>query len=835
MKSLLILIALLFCNSLNAQFILKGTVINEVGDPIPGVKVYLDSTTYGVITDYNGHYFLELKTPKTYSIHYKMLGMADTVIDVSIAEKVTNVDLKMIEETKELESIDIVVKKTKIANSIIKQVQDNKKTMALQVDNYTCDTYLKTGLEREPRKPDSTSEASSKMSLIESLSKTTFIATNTYHEKIIAHHDYSDKIPAKTSSIVDYYQEDIITPIQAVEIDPYIFYEKVEDGDFNLYQNMINLPKISEHPITSPLGVQAFTNYTFQLTNIFYEGDYKIYEIQVTPRFKSAALVEGQLYIISDLWVVKSFNFSINPDAMPFFYNFNVIHDYELVDSNWMVVRREFTYTIKEGPDFIRANTRVSHSNYLFNQAIQAKDFKNEISSYSEDAFIKDSAYWNTNRPLKLKETELVFIAEQERIDSIKQSEHYVDSIDALFNKITIGDVFLSGIGLRNRTKRQEIFIAPIINSFELFGVGSVRYDFSGYYSKKFDNNHKIKIAPSLNYGFISHDVKPKLAVDYLFLPLKFGSVELEAGNVYERITNQTTAVNYFLGAGSYIQNQYISVAHRREIVNGFYARLKFTYADRQPLGDIDLGPINTFFEALDTGEVKLFPTPPVFERYTVSLLELKIQYRFNQKYIIKNNEKLIIGSEFPELEVTYKQGIPSLFGSEINFSYLGIKLSDEINLGNYGDSKWSIVTGSFINKKDLRVIEHIYIKQSDVALFTNPLQTYQGLDSNYNTNAPYLQAFYVHHFNGLLLNKIPVIRKLGFETIVGTSFLLLNEYDYSHSEFFIGVEKKIRVFNEYFKYGFYYTGRFNDISQPYFKFKIGFDYFNTFTNKWSW
>jgi hypothetical protein len=832
------LITLLFLFSsiaLNAQFVVKGIVTDQDQNPLPGVKVYVDSTTYGVITDYNGNYFLELKSQKPYSLKFKMTGMIDTTVVVDILKNMTELNLTMEEEAVELGSVEVVTKKIKVANSIIKKVQKNKKNMAFQLDNYVCHTYLKTGLDREQRKPDSTSEGPSKMSLIESLSITTFIAPGTYHEKIIAHHDYSDKEPSRSSSPIDYFQEDVITPIQSVEIDPYIFYEKVEDGDFNLYQNMINLPKISEHPITSPLGLQAFTNYKFKLTNVLYEDDQKIYEIEVTPRFKSAPLLSGHLYIINDLWIVKSFNLSVNPGAMPFFRDFNVIQDYEKIDSNWLPVRREFTYTIKESEEYIRASTRVNHSNYIFNQDIKAKDFKNEISSYADDAFMKDSAYWNENRPILLKQSELTFIAEQNLIDSIRLSEHYLDSVDSEFNKVKFWDVTLNGVGFRNRYKKQEVFIAPLLGSIELFGIGGFRYNFSGSYSKQFKNAHKIKIVPSLNYGFRNNDLKPQVAIDYTFLPLKFGSIELKVGDIYERVTNQTTVVNYFLGGGNRVEKTFVSVAHRRELVNGLYGRVKFSYANMQPLGDVDLGPIIGYFQALDTAEQVLFPDPPPFEPYLISLAEFKLQYRFRQKYIIKNNEKLIIGSEYPEIEMTYKQGIPKLFGSEISYNSIEFKVSDEINLGNYGDSRWKVVTGSFIAKKNLRVIEHQFIKESDLGFFSNPLHTHQSLDTNYNTSGSYLQGFYLHHFNGFFLNKIPIIRTLGFESIAGTSLLLLNEFDYSHSECFVGVEKKIRFLNQYFKYGFYYVGRFNDVANPQFRFKFGIDYLNTFTNKWSW
>ena len=836
MNRLIASLLILFSPFCFSQYILKGNVSSEDGTPLAGVKVYIDSTTYGVITDYSGNYFLELKEKKDYPIRFKMLGMEDTLVTVSTTSKITYLDIILKEKTTELESVEVVTKKFNVANSIIKKVRKNRKNMAFQFGNYTCDTYLKTGLEREARKPDSTSEAPSKMSLIESVSKTSYIAPDVYHEKILAHHDFSDKEPIRASSVIDYYRDDIIAPVQAVEIDPYIFYEKVQDGDFNLYQHMINLPKVSEHPITSPLGAQCFTNYTFQLTSVLEEDGQKIYEIQVTPRFKSAPLLEGQLYIIDELWVIKSFNLAVNPDAMPFFYDFNVIHDYEKIQGFWVPVRREYIYTIKEDTDFIRGNTRVDHSNYSFNTEISAKDFRNEIASYTDDAFSKDTSYWNNSRPILLKATELQFIAEQKRIDSIKQSEHYLDSIDAAFNKVKFGDVVFNGIGLRNRYKEQEIFIAPILGSFQPFGVGSFRYDFAGHYSKKFENRHKIKISPSLDYGFINKDLKPSLGIEYTFLPLVFGSVEVEAGDVYDRVTNQTTAVNYVLGSNNMVRNRFINLAHRREIVNGLYGRIKFEFADRQPLGDIDQGPVFEFFQSLDTvEEVQLFPPPPPFERYKVSLFELKFQYRFRQKYIIKNGEKLIIGTEYPEIEMSFRQGIPNLFGSEVSFNMLEFKVSDEINFGNYGDSNWNLIAGSFLNKKDLRVIEHRFFKESDQGFFSNPLHTHQALDTNYNTNGPYLQAFYLHHFNGFFLKKIPLIRKMNFESIAGTSLMMIDEFDYIHTEFFVGIEKKFRMFGEYFKYGFYYVGRFNEITQPQFRFKIGLDFFNTFTNKWSW
>lgn len=837
MKLIPISFLLLFSHLVNAQFVLKGKVTDEAGNPIPAVRVYQENTTYGMITDYNGDYFLEFPEATSYVIHFKSLGRKDTIIEISITQKVTIFDVVLYETIQELESVEVVTKKTNVANGIIKHVQENRKYFAQQFESYTCKTYLKTSLEKEKRKPDesdSTAGEPVKMSLIESLSITSYVAPDVYHEKIIAHHDYSNRVENSTSSVVDYFMDDIITPVQSVETDPYIFFEKIQDGDFNLYQNMIYLPKISEYPIASPIGLQAFTNYKFKLTNIFEEKGQKIYEINVMPRFDNAALLSGSIYVIDSLWVIKSFNLSVNPGSMHFFKEFTVIHDYENIDGFWVAVRREFIYSIRDEEYLINANTRVDHSDYKFNEGIEVNDFKNEISSYSDDAFSKDSAYWSMNRPLQLKPEELGFIQEQNRIDSIMQSEYYLDSLDSEFNRITFFDVTLNGIGLRNRYKQQEIYIDPLLSNLEFFGVGGLRYGFGASYSKKFENAHKIVIKPSVNFGFHKLDLKPSLSLEYTFLPLKFGSIELEGGDVYQLVTNQLSAVNWVFSGINSVRNRYVGVAYRQELVNGLYGRVKFSYSNRESVSGVSMGPILDYFLAGDT-LIDLFNEPVAFEQYLVAMVEFKFQYRFKQKYIIKKNEKLIIGSEYPELELSFKQGIPGLFNSEVSFNLLEFKISDEISFGNFGVSKWKVIGGSFLNTKDLRVIEYKYFKQSDVGFFSNPLNTHQLLDSTYSTTGLYAQAFYIHHFNGILLNKIPLINKTKFETIAGVSLLYIDAANLTHSEFFVGIERKFKVRNQMLKYGFYYTGQFDNLGSPFFKFKIGFDYLNTFTNKWSY
>jgi len=107
----------------------------------------------------------------------------------------------------------------------------------------------------------------------------------------------------------------------------------------------------------------------------------------------------------------------------------------------------------------------------------------------------------------------LDFIDEQNSIDSIKQSKHYLDNVDAEYNRITIFDVVLNGIGFRNRHKKREIYINPILGNMDVLGVGGFRCGFGVFYSKKFNNAQKVKVVPNINYGFNNRDLKGDLGL----------------------------------------------------------------------------------------------------------------------------------------------------------------------------------------------------------------------------------------------------------------------------------------------------------------------------------
>ncbi|NOQ72740.1 MAG: hypothetical protein GQ574_12090 [Crocinitomix sp.] len=830
------------------QNVIKGTVVGPSGNAVPGARISVEKTTYGVPSSNNGGYFLEVPETDTVIVKYNMIGFAERIDTLIFVTAVIEHNVTLDYEAVALGTVEIYADDRNIVKEVIGHVIDNKKNMRNQYESYQCKTYIKTSLEKEEKNgflkaarelqgggdPNSQSKPADlrqKMNFIESNSITRFKRRNTYKETIIAHNDYAEKTNSSVVVSADFSDPNSIMPSQVIEYNPYIFFEKVADGDFDLYQNLIELPKVAANPIVSPFAANAFLNYKYSLNNIFIEDGQKIYDIQVEPRFKETALFSGKLFIIDSLWVVKSMDLSINPSAMGFFKAFRIIEDFEQVDGKWVVERREFTYTINDGQNIVMGNTRVNHTGYEFNLDFDKKTFKNVVMEYDEEAFNKDSAYWAEVRPIQLKPEELAFIHEQDSITKLLESDTYVDSVNADYNRLRFWDFVLSGVGFRNREKKQEIYINPLVNQVQPFGIGGYRHKLGGSYSKEFENAQAIKVDGFIDYGFRNRDVKGQLGVEYTYLPKHFGSLKVSGGDIYDFVTMEQSITN-FLSRGNYVRKTFFEITQRYELFNGLYGRFTFDYSTRRDISNIEKAP---WAEKL--GEALNWPEIVPYDTYTVSIFELELLYRFKQKYILKGNKKIVIGTQFPEVRMKFKKGVPNLFNSDVNFNFLEIGASDKVNFGTFGDLKWDVEAGTFFGKTagEVQYIEQKFFRGSDLFFFSQPLMTMQLLDSTFNTTQPYLSAFAIHHFNGAIMGKIPLINKLKIHLVAGAAALFIQENDYAHIEVYAGIERIFKIKRQLFKLSTFYVVRSNGEPSVNFNFKFGFDFFNSFTNSWSY
>ena len=224
------------------------------------------------------------------------------------------------------------------------------------------------------------------------------------------------------------------------------------------------------------------------------------------------------------------------------------------------------------------------------------------------------------------------------------------------------------------------------------------------------------------------------------------------------------------------------------------------------------------------------------FTGYNALYGKLKLTYTPFQKYIREPDQKIILGSKWPTFYTLWRKGISGVFNSVVNFDYLESGLEQQFRIGTAGTSSYTLLTGIFPNTKDLRLVDYKFQRKGDPLLFLNPNEAFQAMDSTFPVFNRFYQGHYLHEFNGYLLNRIPLLKKLGLREVAGAGFLLAPERNLKYAELFTGVE---RVFKwpfapmAKFKVGFYVVGSVaNQFNNPV-QFKFGITTWDRVLNKW--
>ncbi len=832
--ALLSLFMLFLANPTLFGQVIRGKITDHHGAEVPFAKVRVENTGYGTVANAVGVYQLELKKGK-YVLIFSAFGYDNHIDTVEIREEFTEHPVTLQEPLQHLEEV-VVVSQTKRerGKEIMKAAIDRRSYFDDLLSEYRCDTYCFGALEKD--KLDSINKDSiigrEKLNLIEWRAFTSFKKPNKFKDEFYAYNDFTDQFQELgTVSVGISYDgsEANLAPEGGLETNPYLFITSIKDAHFSIFDNAIDAPKLTQNPLISPLSFNAFFYYSFYLENSFSDSlGNIIYEISVKPKFSHEALFDGTIFIRDQSWEVVSYDLGINPAVLLFFKDIRIICDYTKVGERLVPKRREFVYDIKEGKTIINGLIRISHQDYSFHVEDEKPRYWQETAVFTDDAFDKDSAYWNEKRPFTLKDIEKKFIHEQDSIITYHESDAYLRRMDSIRNEFRWWSIFVGTLGHVNSFKKYEFYVGSLIQQVIPFGVGGYRHRLPVTYKKEFKNGYKLSLSPEIDYGFLNKDLKGSFDGSIMYNPRNFSTLGFVFGDMYDFMTNNLNITQSLLPVSNRVRNQKFEVNYSREVINGLYAKGTLHYSDRQSIENMK--------HPAWWDTVKLFFVPPQpFERYKIFLATVDLEYHFKQKYMIRKGRKIVFGSPWPTLYFQYKKAIPNVFNSEAAFDKVEFRIQDEIKFNSFGNSDLKFVSGYYFNKQNIRLIEYKFFRQSDLGFFSDPTNTMQMLDTFLTTNRSYMQFNFIHHFNGFFLNKIWGINRLKLEETIGGGFLAIPEANFSQVEFFAGLERKCRIKKTIFKIGYDACMQGNTFDKAALRFKVGINFYDSFLDKWDY
>jgi hypothetical protein len=813
LKSFILFISfffLLLCG-LTAQsqrFNVHGQVLAENGDSIASASIRVRELQRGTTSGADGVYQLSLDKG-TYHLQISIVGFKSREIVIDVTDNL-NQNIILEQESKNLSEVIVSAKIRDRAEDIMRRVIRRKDSIQSAAGAYAYNVYIKATLLDSSRYTEShvnqTGERHEKSStMAEIFSKVELGTENQLKEKRLA-------VRGKLSKRM--------------------FYLSATEGNFNFYDNLVNVPSISPTPFLSPVSTAGLTAYRFKTIKTERRGKHRIYTFSVKPLQVTNATVEGELTVSDSAWVVLHSRFQFPSYHLQEFNFFEVEQHFMFAGNQaWVLSRQKFSYSVKTKKQVYAGETVANYSDYSFNRHFKKRYFNAELSATDEQAYNRDSIYWQGVRTQALSEKETRMVRYEDSLLRYARSEEYLDSLDRIVNRITWQKMGLFGQSLMDHKKERTWHFSPLVSIYNPFAFGGGRIHLSAFHSKTFSSRKYFDVNADVSYGIRNNDVNGAVVFYRKYNPFNQGFYALSAGREFSFINEGDAWINMIRRNNFYLNN-YIGVGQGLEIINGLQVSTDLQLAFRKSVDNYKTGKLadSLFENVLENNE------PVSFQPYNALYGKLRIQYTPGQKYRREPKEKVILGSKWPTFFLQWEKGIPGIAESEVNFDYLELGIEQSLKLGLIGVSRYTFKTGEYLNEKDLRFIDYKIQRRGDPLLFMNPYKSFQALDSTFPVFNRFFEAHVFHEFNGLFINKIPLLKKLKLREIGGAGLLLAPERNLRYAELYVGVERAFTSpFNplDKFKVGVYVVGSAaNHLKDPV-QFKVGFTTWDKRRKRW--
>ncbi len=725
------------------SYTISGKVFDsESREPLPFVPVIIKGTTVGATTDFDGNYSITT-TATGDSIVASYVGYLKISRPLRRGENQT-VNLPMVLQGVNL--LEVVVKAGENpAHRIIRNVIANKKyNNKRRLDAYQYETYNKVefDLNRIPKemrerkifKPiqfvfdnvdslNSGEKPSLPIFITESLSDLYFRSNPDLKKEVI-----------KASKITGIEN----TSITSVMGDMY--------QNINIYDNNI---LVFGKDFVSPISDNGFFYYKYYLEDSLFIGSTRCYQIRFKSKRPNELCFSGNMWIADTTWAVKRLEMSIPKDANINFINAaNVVQEFSRIDSTWMLSKDRLVidFSMYKNQVGVYGRKTTSYTDFVINQPKETKFYEFGDKIVVEDSAMKKSdAFWDQHRHDSLSYREKKIY---KMIDTIKTLPVYKTWVD-------IFTIFVSGYKVVNNFE-----IGPYFNLVSYNRVEGLRTRFGGRTSSKFSRWYELQ--GYVAYGF--KDEKFKYSVGFKTFITKKPHRQL-VGMTYKsdyeilgQSQNGFSQDNIF--ASLFRTNPLTNLTrvdqtyawYEREWVEGLTSRV--TLIGRTITSLI----ANSYRYYANDGSIR------TKESIRNTEARLNVRFAYKEKFISGDFTRISLGTKFPVFQFNYSKSLQNAFRGEYNYQKVVLNISDRIRLISLlGYTDYIGEVGKIFGAVPYPLMElhggnetYIY----DYMAY-NMMKYYEFASDQYASVGVF------HHFEGLLFNKVPLIKKLKWREVV--------------------------------------------------------------------
>ncbi|MEN7551196.1 DUF5686 family protein [Rapidithrix thailandica] len=725
--------------------LIEGKVIDaDTGDGIPFANVYFKNTSSGTTTDFDGFYKIETSTPSD-SLTASYVGYKTISKKIKKGEKQT-VNFQLTSDAQVLQEIEIVYGEYEnpaweILRNVVKQKKYNDKRA---LEAYQYETYSKTEIDI-----DNISEKFKKKKVVQ---KVINVIDSIEH---IAGEDGKPILPIFISeSLSEFYYNTNLNRKKEKILKSKISGVGIENGstvsqllgttfqDYNFYKNWM---LIAQKDFVSPISESWKFFYEYELApKPEIVNDHECYRITFQPKRPEDLAFAGTMWITTDSYALKQIDVSIGKSA-----NLNFIEKIKIQqqliqaqDSGaWLPEKTRVLMDIGEIKNDwagMLAKFYVSNKNFVINQPMPGKFFNQHVE-LAEDALIENGEdFWNQHRHEKLTPSERNVYSMIDTINNLPTIKTYVEIARILFygyksfGKIDIGPYPTLYAYNNIEGHRFQLGMRTNINF-------SKKFIFGGYAA----------------YGTRDKAWKYQLEAKYIFSrsPWTVGGirhkVDLDQVGIYKDMGDQYNSP-LFEAASRFgtLRNAYKHTINEawlnHQIIPGLSHSFTLRHRNFQPL-----------FNFAYRGQEE---DPQINNTFTTSEASYQLRIAFSERFILDDNDRVSLGTNGkPIFTLKYIRGIKGVINSDFNYDKFLLGINHSFRLGGLGRTTYQLQAGYIPATLPYPLLE---------AHLGNPFFFYNDASFNMMDILEFVSDQYsslkvIHRFEGVLVNRVPLLRKL--------------------------------------------------------------------------
>lgn len=741
--------ALLFPYFIQAQeTILKGKITDaNSGDPIPFVNVIYKGTDIGTTTDFDGNYLIKTNTPHDtliasyigYKSKFKIVPKGGTqVVNFQLEEDVTNLQeiVVLAGENPAFEILRKVVKN--------KNINDKRKLTAYEYDTYTKVEIDVDNISEKLRENKVMKKIAQVLDSVEQL----------------AGEDGKPILPLFISeSVSKFYYRD----------NPQLKYENilkskisgvgVEDGtsitqvigssfqEYNFYQNWLN---ILNKEFVSPIADGWRLYYEYDLVDSLYLGDHFCYRLDFYPRSPQDLAFTGTMWITKEGYALKQIDATVGKQAnINFIEKIKIQQELAPVEGGaWLASKNRVLIDISELTNSsagMLAKFYTSNKNYVVNKPYEVNFYQMPIKMAEDARLDETDQYWDTVRHEPLSESEKNVYRMIDTLQNIPVVKTYTDII-----KIVVNGYYDAG----------KVYLGPYVSLIAVNSIEGLRVQ-TGF-KTSYDFSKKWILRGQLGYGFKDERFKYTASVQHILSRQRWTSMRFrmrsDVGRVGVDVDYEMLADNFVFQAaqrwGNFRRGYYFDEGRfdfQRELFKGFDQRVAFRYQTFSPLFD--------FGYQLDDAQ-------PPHSSYETAELIVESRFARDELFIQDDNDRVSLGtSKWPIVTVRYTRGIQGFLDSDFDYTKLRMSVYKRIRYGPIGVGYLNL-SGEYVFDAIPYPLLTLHLG-NQTPIYTSV--TYNLMDFGEFVSDRYASLQYQHKFEGFLLNRVPLLRKLKWR-LVGTA-----------------------------------------------------------------